>query len=75
MVTMRDQINPSTKVSKVAYKGIFFMSSNEPPWNYCGVLKEHLIGHVLRGQNGGSTLTHKSKPPIDFIIGSISSQG
>ena len=31
------------------------MSSNGPPGNCCGVLKEYLIRHVLRGQNGGST--------------------
>ena len=33
------------------------MSRNEPPKNYYGVLKEHLIGHVLRGQNGESIET------------------
>ena len=27
------------------------MSSNGPLGNNCGVLKEHLIGHVLKGQN------------------------
>ena len=31
------------------------MISNGPPRNYCGALKEHLIGHVLRGQYWGST--------------------
>ena len=31
------------------------VSVNEPSRNYCGILKKHLIGHVLRGQNGGST--------------------
>ena len=29
--------------------------SNGPPWNYCKVPNEHIIGHVLVGQNGGST--------------------
>ena len=31
------------------------MSSNGLPRNYYGVLKEHLIAHVLRKQNEGST--------------------
>ena len=34
---------------------IGFMCNNGPPGNYCGVLKEHLIAHVLTKQNGGST--------------------
>ena len=29
------------------------MTNNGPPRNFYGVLKEHLIGHVLRKQNGG----------------------
>ena len=30
------------------------MSSNGLLGNYYGTLKEHLIGHVPKGQNGGS---------------------
>ena len=29
------------------------MSSDGPPGNYCGVLNEHLIGHVLRDKMEG----------------------
>ena len=53
MVTMSGYINLSTRVSKVANVGC--MSSNGLPRNYYGVLKEHLIAHVLRKQNEGST--------------------
>ena len=34
---------------------ISYMSSNGPSRNCCKVLNENLIGHVLEGQNGGST--------------------
>ena len=34
---------------------IGYMSSNGPLGNCCKVLNKYLIGHVLRGQNGGST--------------------
>ena len=33
------------------------MSSNGPLESCCEVLNEHLIGHVLRGQNGESIET------------------
>ena len=35
------------------------MSNNGPLGNYCEVLKEHLIGDVLKGQNEGSTILLK----------------
>ena len=41
------QMSSLTKVSKVV--------SNGPPGNYCKVPNEHVIGHVLVGQNRGST--------------------
>ena len=34
---------------------ISYMSSNGPQGNCCKVPSEHVIGHVLIGQNGGST--------------------
>ena len=34
---------------------ISYMSSNGPPGNCCKVSSEHVIGHVLIGQNGEST--------------------
>ena len=34
---------------------IGYTSSNGPPRNYCKVLNKYLTGHVLGGQNGGST--------------------
>ena len=34
---------------------IDYMSSNGPLGNCCKVLNKYLIGHVLEGQNGGST--------------------
>ena len=37
---------------------IDYTSSNGAPRNYCKVLNEHTIGHVLVRQNGGSTVTH-----------------
>ena len=33
-----------------------YMSSNGPPRNCCKVQNKYLIGHVLGGQNGGSTM-------------------
>ena len=33
--------------------------SNGSPGNYCKVSNEHVIGHVLVGQNEGSTSTMK----------------
>ena len=38
-VTIRGQINLSTKVSEVTQKNVSSMSSNGPPRNYCGALK------------------------------------
>ena len=32
-----------------------YTSSNGPPKNCCKVLSKYLIGHVLGGENGGST--------------------
>ena len=52
---MRGQINPLTKVFKIVQKKIDDMSNNRPLGNYYGVLKEYLIGHVLKGQNDSST--------------------
>ena len=34
---------------------IGYTSSNEPPGNCCKIPNEHIIGHMLIGQNGGST--------------------
>ena len=34
---------------------IGYTSSNGPSGNFCKVLNKYLIGHVLGGQNGGST--------------------
>ena len=34
---------------------IDYMSSNGLPWNYCKIWDKYLIGHVIRGQNGGFT--------------------
>ena len=42
------------------------MVSNGPPENYCKVPNEHVIGHVLVGQNGGSTMGDDS---IFFLRG------
>ena len=35
---------------------IGYTSSNRPPGNYRKVLNKYLIGHVLGGQNEGSTI-------------------
>ena len=43
--------SPKGGLEKIGYT-----SSNGPPRNYCKVPNNYLIGHVLRGQNGGSTL-------------------
>ena len=37
---------------------IDYTSSNGPPGNCCKILNKHTIGHVLVGQNEGSTVTH-----------------
>ena len=43
--------SPQGSLEKIGYT-----SSNGPPGNCCKVLnKKNLIGHVLGGQNGGST--------------------
>ena len=39
----------------MANKKVSSMSSNGPLKNYCKVPNKYLIGHVLGGQNGGST--------------------
>ena len=36
-------------------ENIGYASNNGPPRNYCKVLNKYLTGHVLGGQNGGST--------------------
>ena len=36
-------------------KKIGYTSSNGPPRNCCKVPDKYLIGHVIEGQNGGST--------------------
>ena len=59
MVTMRGHINPSIAITKVAQK-VRCMCSNEPLGNCSGVLKEHLIRHVLKGQNRGTHLFLKT---------------
>ena len=38
---------------------ISYMSSNGPPGNCYKVPNKHLIGYVLGGQNGRSTLTYQ----------------
>lgn len=40
------------------------MSSNGLPWNCCKVLNEHIIGHVLEGQKGGSTIAYIRLPTV-----------
>ena len=37
-------------------ENVSYMSSNGPPGNCCKVLNKHVKGHVLGGQNGGSTM-------------------
>ena len=51
-VTIRGQIILQPKSPRCLEK-IGYTSSNDPPGNYYKVLNKHLIGHVLRGQNGG----------------------
>ena len=58
-------------------KKVSCMSSNRPLRNCHGVLKEHLIRHVLRGQNGRSIevarniqVTSSLQVDVLFIIGS-----
>ena len=46
---------PSTIVPKVAQK-VIYMSSNGPLERCYKVLYKHLIGHVLKEQNEGSTI-------------------
>ena len=43
--------SPQGVLEKIGYT-----SSNMPPGNCCKVLNKYLIGHVLGGQNGGSTI-------------------
>ena len=43
--------SPQGGLEKIGYT-----SSNMPPGNCCKVLNKYLIGHVLGGQNGGSTI-------------------
>ena len=42
------------QTSQHGLEKIDYTSSNEPPGSYCKVLNEHIIGHVLVGQNGES---------------------
>ena len=42
--------SPQGGLEKIGYT-----SSNEPPGNCCKIWDKYLIGHMLRGQNGGST--------------------
>ena len=42
--------NPQGGLEKIDYT-----SSSGPPGNYCKVSNKYLIGHMLGGQNGGST--------------------
>ena len=42
--------SPQGGLEKIGYT-----SSNGPPRNYCKIQDKYLIGHVLRGQNRGST--------------------
>ena len=42
--------SPQGGLEKIGYT-----SSNGSPGNFCKVLNEHTIRHVLVGQNGGST--------------------
>ena len=39
-------------------KKIGYTSSDELLWNCCKVSNEYQIGHVLGGQNGGSTIRY-----------------
>ena len=43
--------SPQSGLEKIGYT-----SSNGPSGNYCKIWDKYLIGHVLRGQNGGSTI-------------------
>ena len=43
--------SPQGGLEKIGY-----VSSNGPPGNCCKIRDKYLIEHVLRGQNGGSTL-------------------
>ena len=64
-VTMRldKSLNQSLKcdLEKISY-----MSNNGPLGNCCKVPNEHIIGHVLEGQNEGSTYTYHG-PDISFF--------
>ena len=44
--------SPQGDLEKIGY-----MSSNGPSGNCCKLQNKYLIGHVLRGQNGGFTVT------------------
>ena len=50
-------------------ENIGYMSSNGPPGNCCKIWNQYLIGHVLGGQNGGSTLPKQAyiKFNVSFI--------
>ena len=50
--------SPQGRLEKIGYT-----SSNGPPGNCCKVSNKYLIGHVLGGQNRGSThiLIHEGK--------------
>ena len=43
--------SPQSDLEKIGYT-----SSNGSSGNYCKIWDKYLIGHVLRGQNGGSTI-------------------
>ena len=45
--------SPQSGLEKIGYT-----SSNGPRGNCCKVLNEQAIGHMLVGQNGGSTISH-----------------
>ena len=40
-------------------ENIGYTSSNEPSGNCCKIRDKYLIGHVIRGQNRGSTMVIK----------------
>ena len=44
--------SPQGGLEKIGYT-----SSNGPSGNCCKIWNKYLIGHVLRGQNGGFTVT------------------
>ena len=76
IITIRGQINPSTKISKVTQKKVSCTSSNRPPRNYCGAPKVRLKtctkGIKLRVYNGhwlhAVSETQKSRNDRDYKI-------